>query len=237
MDVPGQGPPEALERDAGAEGLSAGLPRGGAAADHAAHPAPLLCHTSLGSGGRHPNDPSLAGPLSDRHHVPVYARELGHLGQCGQPARPPTTAAGPNGPPLTLGQIVRQYGAGFLDAGPSALMCGRRFRTWRSAARPPWAGTSLSAITAVRSDTTIIPAATEAVLSVVAASGRPGWPNVRPTCFPCPTSTWSSPCPTNSGAGPGQPRADVSAALRQRQGDAAGGGRRSQTSGSRGSGC
>ena len=77
-------------------------------------------------------------------------------------------------------------------------MCGRRFRTWRSAARPPWAGTSLSAITAVRSDTTIIPAATEAVLSVVAASGRPGWPNVRPTCFPCPTSTWSSPCPTNS---------------------------------------
>ena len=57
---------------------------------------------------------------------------------------------------------------------------------------------TLSAITAVRSDTTTILAATEAVLSVVAASGRPGWPNVRPTCFPCPTSTWSSPCPTNS---------------------------------------
>ena len=98
-------------------------------------PSPLLCHTSLGSGSRHPNDPSLAGPLSDRHHVPVYARELGHLGQCGEPARPPTTAAGPTGPPLALGQIVRQYGAGFLDAGPSALMCGRRFRTWHSAAR------------------------------------------------------------------------------------------------------
>ena len=77
-------------------------------------------------------------------------------------------------------------------------MCGRPFGTWRSAARPRWAGTSPSAITAARYGTTIIPAATEAVLSAVGASGRPGWPNVRPTSCPFPTSTSSSPCPTSS---------------------------------------
>ena len=81
-------------------------------------------------------------------------------------------------------------------------MCGRRFTTWRSAARPLWAGTSPSAITAARYGTTIIPAATEAVPSAVEASGRPGWPNVRPTSCPFPTSTSSSPCPTSSARWP-----------------------------------
>ena len=56
-------------------------------------------------------------------------------------------------------------------------MFGRRFGTWHSAARLRWAGTSPSAITAARYGTTIIPAATEAVLSAVGASRRPGWPN------------------------------------------------------------
>src|SRR5271157_2557725 len=58
------------------------------------------------------------------------------------------------------------------SVGPSAPTCGRRFRTWRSAARPRWAGTSPSAITAARFDTTIILAATEAVLSAVALGNR-----------------------------------------------------------------
>ena len=84
------------------------------------------------------------------------------------------------------------------SVGPSAPMYGRPFGTWRSAARLRWAGTSPSAITAARYGTTIIPAATEAVLSAVGASGRPGWPNVRPTSCPFPTSTSSSPCPTSS---------------------------------------
>src|SRR5208282_327448 len=59
-----------------------------------------------------------------------------------------------------------------------------------------------SAITAARFDTTIILAATEAVLSAVEASGQPGWPNVRPTSCRCPTSTLSSPCPTSSARWP-----------------------------------
>src|SRR5271167_159591 len=118
MDVPGQGFPPTSERGDGAESLPAGLPRRGTAADHSPHSAPLPCHASLGSGGRHPNDPSLAGPSSDRDHGPVHARELGGSAAGGQPARPLTPAARPSNQPLTLGRIVRQYGAEFLERWP-----------------------------------------------------------------------------------------------------------------------
>jgi len=69
MDVPGQGFPPTSERGDGAESLQAGLPRSGPAADHSPHSSPLQCHASPGSGSRHPNDPSLAGPSSHRGQV------------------------------------------------------------------------------------------------------------------------------------------------------------------------
>src|SRR5271157_1418439 len=77
MDVSGQEFPPTSERGDGAESLQAGLPRRGTAADHSPHSSPLPCHASLGSGSRHPNDPSLAGPSSHRDHGSVHARHLG----------------------------------------------------------------------------------------------------------------------------------------------------------------
>ena len=111
-------------------------------------------------------------------------------------------------------------------------MCGRPFGTWRSAARPRWAGTSPSAITAARYGTTIIPAATEAVLSAVGASGRPGWPNVRPTSCPFPTSTSSSPCPTSSARWYWATVSSCIGCSLTAQGDSSGGGGRPQAPGS-----
>ena len=111
-------------------------------------------------------------------------------------------------------------------------MCGRPFGTWRSAARPHWAGTSPSAITAARYGTTIIPAATEAVLSAVGASGRPGWPNVRPTSCPFPTSTSSSPCPTSSAHWYWATVSSCIGCSLTAQGDSSGGGGRPQAPGS-----
>ena len=118
MDVPGQGFPQASECHDGAESLQAGMPRRGAAPDHAAHPAPLPCHAPPGSGRRHPDDPSLAGPSSDRDHGSVHAREFGGSAAGGQSTRPLAPAAAPNDQPLTMGQIVRQYGAEFLERWP-----------------------------------------------------------------------------------------------------------------------
>jgi hypothetical protein len=118
MDVPGQGSPSASERGIGAESLQADLSRRGPAADHSPHSAPLPCHAPPGSGGRHPNDPSLAGPSSHRDHGSLHARHLGGSASGGQPARPPAPAAGPIDQSLTLGQLVRQYGAEFLKRWP-----------------------------------------------------------------------------------------------------------------------
>ena len=119
---------------------------------------------------------------------------------CRRSHRTPCATAMPRTPTTNLGADRAAVRSRLpRGAGPSALMCGRRFRTWHSARTPALGGHVSQCDHCGEVDTTIIPAATEAVLSVVAASGRPGWPNVRPTCFPCPTSTWSSPCPTNSG--------------------------------------
>ena len=118
MDVPGQGSPSASERGNGAESLQAGLSRRGPSADHSPHSSPLPCHASPGSGSRHPNDPSLAGPSSHRDHGFVHARNLGGSAAGSQPARPSALAAGPLNQPLTLGQLVRQYGAEFLERWP-----------------------------------------------------------------------------------------------------------------------
>src|SRR3954463_9259326 len=107
MDVPWQGFPSASERHDRAESLPAGLPRRGAAADHAAHPAPLPCHASPGSGSRHPNDPSLAGSSSDRDHGPVHPRELGGSTAGGRPPPPPPPPPArhpPPPPPLSGGK-------------------------------------------------------------------------------------------------------------------------------------
>src|SRR5208337_735647 len=89
MDVPGQGFPPTSERGDSAESLQAGLPRRGTAADHSPHSSPLPCHASVGSGSRHPNDPSLAGPSSHRDHGSVHARHLGGFvgGLGGRPPR------------------------------------------------------------------------------------------------------------------------------------------------------
>ena len=118
MDVRRQGSPSASERGIGAESLQAGLSRRGPAADHSPHASPLPCHAPSGSGGRHPNDPSLAGPSSHRHHGSLHARHVGGSAAGGQPARPPAPAAGPIDQPLSLGQLVRQYGAKFLERWP-----------------------------------------------------------------------------------------------------------------------
>src|SRR4051812_43395074 len=118
MDVRGQGSPSASERGNGAESLQAGLSRRGPAADHSPLSSPLPCHASPGSGGRPPNDPSLAGPSSHRDHGSLHARHVGGSASGGQPARPPAPAAGPIDQLLILGQLVRQYGAEFLERWP-----------------------------------------------------------------------------------------------------------------------
>src|SRR5271157_503378 len=114
MDVPGQGFPPTFERREGAVRRQAGLLRRGTAADHTPHSAPLLCHPSPGSGNRHPNDPSLAGPSAHRDHGFVHARHVGGSAAGGQPARPSAPAAGPIDQSLTFGQLARQYGDEFL---------------------------------------------------------------------------------------------------------------------------
>jgi hypothetical protein len=114
----GQGSSAASERGDGAESRPAGLPRRGTAADHPPHPPPLPCHPSLGGGGRHPNDPSLAGPSPHRDHGSVHARHRGRSAAGSQPARPSAPAAGPIDQPLTWGQLVRQDGAEFWKRWP-----------------------------------------------------------------------------------------------------------------------
>ena len=53
MEYPRAGPPRSPSSETPVQkACRQACHRGGAAADHAAHPAPLLCHTSLGSGGR-----------------------------------------------------------------------------------------------------------------------------------------------------------------------------------------
>ncbi len=54
-----------------------GLSRRGSAPDQSTHSSPLSYHATPGPGGRHPNDPSLAGPSSHRDHASLHARNVG----------------------------------------------------------------------------------------------------------------------------------------------------------------
>src|SRR5262245_10045151 len=117
MAVPRQGSPATAQRRDGATGRSAGLPAGRPAAHHPAHPAPLLCDPSAGSGDRSAADPGVAGPPPGGDDGRLHPRHHHGVGPGGQP---PGHLADANATPeLTVGAIVRRCGAAFLRQYPA----------------------------------------------------------------------------------------------------------------------